>query len=285
MRFKIYLHSDLPQIIPINYQYPLSAWIYKVFNRADPLFSKWLHDHGYAFNGNRRFKLFTFSWLSTPRARMLRDRNALEVMPGEIHFSLSLQMEEAAAHFINGLFQDQEMQIAGPNTIGNFTVKRIEKLPEPVFSHESVVFECLSPINATEPLLKNGKLRAQYIHPTECNYPMLLHSNLIRRYIAANQNLVGMLEEGGQYEALADLPFDSEHWKLELMSKPQKRGQIIKEGRPEQTQVIGYSYRFRLSAPQELLSFAWNAGLGEKGSIGFGCIEKIQSTKRPCYKN
>ena len=46
--------------LPINYQYELSAWIYKVLNDGDPIFSEWLHFKGYK-SKNKPFKLFTFS--------------------------------------------------------------------------------------------------------------------------------------------------------------------------------------------------------------------------------
>ena len=35
--------------------------------------------------------------------------------------------------------------------------------------------------------------------------------------------------------------------------------------------------RFKLTL--ELMQIAWESGLGEKGSMGFGMIEKIESTK------
>lgn len=32
------------QVLPFNYQYPVSAWIYKVPGRADKEFTRMLHD-------------------------------------------------------------------------------------------------------------------------------------------------------------------------------------------------------------------------------------------------
>lgn len=277
MRFKIFLQSGKPEIVPLNYQYPLSAWMYKTFTQADRHFAHWLHEHGYAFNGNRKFKLFTFSWLTTPNAQMLKRQGALKVRPGNNHFYVSFHMEEAASHFISGLFREQELVIAGPGTKGSFTVSRVERMPDPVFENGTAVFQCLSPVNVSKPREENGKLRAQYIDPHHPEYSELLHANLLRRYAAKNKSLVGMMADGLGFEALADFPFDTSHWKFELLNKPQKRGQKIKEGTPKQTQVIGYSYRFKLEAPRELLKFAWDAGIGEKGSLGFGCVDQLKA--------
>lgn len=272
MRFKVTLQNDTPQTIPLNYQYPLSAWMYKVFNQAEPQFARWLHDHGYAFNGNRKFKLFTFSWLTTPKAQLQRDKKALKVAHGTQHFYISFHMEEAATRFIAGLFTDRELILAGPTAKGTFSIRQVEKLPKPDFPSHQAVFEALSPINVSKPEVRQGKLRAHYLHPTDPAYSHYLLDNLVKRYATAQNRLATAVQEGPQTEALADLPFDVSDLHWELLNKPIKRGQIIKEGRPEQTQVIGYQYRFRLTAPPELLQFAWDAGIGEKGSLGFGCV-------------
>jgi len=47
----------------------------------------------------------------------------------------------------------------------------------------------------------------------------------------------------------------------------------IKAGRKEETQVRGYVFTFRLEADRELLKVGYEAGVGEKGSLGFGFVE------------
>lgn len=39
-------------VLPVNYQYELSAWIYKVINHSDPAFADWLHNKGYSNDNN-----------------------------------------------------------------------------------------------------------------------------------------------------------------------------------------------------------------------------------------
>ena len=31
-------------VLPINYQYELSAWIYRVIHQSNPVFAEWLHN-------------------------------------------------------------------------------------------------------------------------------------------------------------------------------------------------------------------------------------------------
>jgi CRISPR-associated endoribonuclease Cas6 len=62
MRFRLNLAVDGKKIedsiLPINYQYELSSWIYRTINSSDSEFACWLHNAGY-INENRKFKLFT----------------------------------------------------------------------------------------------------------------------------------------------------------------------------------------------------------------------------------
>lgn len=63
MRFNLTLvSSSNDAVIPINYQYPLSAAIYKVLAEADAEYATFLHEEGHRVgNGLKNFKLFTFS--------------------------------------------------------------------------------------------------------------------------------------------------------------------------------------------------------------------------------
>jgi CRISPR-associated endoribonuclease Cas6 len=59
------------RILPINYQYEFSAWIYRMIHYGDTDFAEWLHSRGYA-QGKRSFKLFTFSNLDVERFNVLK---------------------------------------------------------------------------------------------------------------------------------------------------------------------------------------------------------------------
>ena len=60
MRFKItFTRTGKQRMLPMDYQYYLSAWIYKVIGKADRAFAEFLHAEGYS-DGHRRFKLFNY---------------------------------------------------------------------------------------------------------------------------------------------------------------------------------------------------------------------------------
>lgn len=63
MRFLLFLQCNKRgEVLPINYQYPLSAAIYKIPDQADAEYAAFLRKSGYG----KGFKLFTFSDIGCP---------------------------------------------------------------------------------------------------------------------------------------------------------------------------------------------------------------------------
>ena len=62
MTFNIFLNINKKGVLPINYQYPLSAAIYRIISKGDKEYANLLHEKGYG----KGFKLFTFSQLNVP---------------------------------------------------------------------------------------------------------------------------------------------------------------------------------------------------------------------------
>ncbi|MGB0432288.1 MAG: hypothetical protein ACPGLV_17570, partial [Bacteroidia bacterium] len=96
-------------ILTYNYQYPLSAFIYKTIAKADQDFASFLHDEGYQLKG-KRFKHFTFSKLDFGRSgiKPIPKSDRFYVNTREINLELRFFMPKAAEAFIVGLFNQQE---------------------------------------------------------------------------------------------------------------------------------------------------------------------------------
>lgn len=63
MRFRLEIElKDGIKLIPINYQWYLSSWIYHTLASSNKQFTEWLHSQGYPL-GEKYFKRFTFSRL------------------------------------------------------------------------------------------------------------------------------------------------------------------------------------------------------------------------------
>ncbi|HKI45477.1 MAG TPA: CRISPR-associated endoribonuclease Cas6 [Balneolales bacterium] len=258
MRVKLILGiTDTSRNLPINYQYEFSAWIYKTLHYGDPTFARWLHDHGYT-EGKRSFKLFSFSNLDVDRFKINGDR--FQIVSDEARLILTFHIDEAIQHFVTGLFRHNAFTIGDRKSQVDFEVKSVEMLHPPEFT-DTMRFRTLSPVCISRPVENNGKLTAEYLAPGHPEYSRRFFENLLTRYRSSQQ----------QYQQLSK-SFEL----LESSDNPKSRLIKIKADTPQETRVRGYLYDFECSAPAELLRFGYEAGFGEKNSLGFGCVEVIK---------
>ena len=260
MRFKLTLNlSDRHyRVLPLNYQYELSAWVYKVLNRGDASFSAWLHNQGYLVKG-RPYKLFTFSRLQVAQFKIKQDR--LQILSDSAALLLSFYTPISAETFIAGLFRQQQFTLGDTQSQVKFAVTTISAEPAPVFANQAR-FRLLSPVCVSTVHLAQGKSRPFYLSPADADYERIFRENLRHKYTAG-----ALLEPAAQPEiTLAGV-------QLKITTEPVSKLITIKAGTPQQTKVRGYLFDFELQAPQELLEAGYYAGFGEKNSLGFGCAE------------
>lgn len=256
MRFKLTLEltDKTKNVLPVNYQYELSGWIYKVIHQGNPLFSEWLHNNGF-MNEKKQFRLFTFSRLSIPKLKLQDDR--LIIQSPVMRVIISMLPPISMQNFITGIFADQEFVLGDSISQVPLKVVLIEALPEPVFN-DTAIFNSLSPVIISHKGIQNRY--AQYLVPGSPLYKELFQKNLNEKWLAYYKV---------PFQLKDPVPG------FELLSEPKKNGVIIKAGTAEQSKIIGYSYKFRLSLPAELIRFGYYTGFGEKNSLGFGCGEML----------
>ncbi len=255
MRFKITLQLQ-PEVmgreIPINYQYPLQSAIYRTLACSDSEFSSWLHENGYQQDG-KRFKLFTFSNLIVPNYGIDKQRERLIIKSDTVTFYISLLPERSTQKFIQGLFQQQTIQVADYLSGVQFVVREIQVMP-PLEYHPDMKFRTLSPVCVS---LRNERGHMDYLSPSDPRYEQGILTGLLARY-----------------NAIYGHPFSgTPHCHLRLLSDPKSTLVRIKAGTPNETRVRGYRFHFKIDLPEELMRIAYEGGLGEKGSMGFGMIE------------
>jgi len=258
MRFTLTFRNLRPgAAIPINYQYELSSWIYRILQEGDSDFSEWLHNHGYRLNG-KQFRLFTFSGLQLPRFKREDDR--LRLFGDFLRLKISFCIEDSAQHFIMGLFREQAFELGDRISQAPLQVESIEAIAPPSFSNQ-YVFHALSPICiSSQP---EGRPQALYHHPKEPKYGQRLLGNLVQKYHA--------------YCLARELPFEERHFQVgqmgfRLLNSPKSRLVTLAAHTSRQTKIRGFMYQFELQTPPELLRFAYQAGVGEKNSMGFGFV-------------
>ncbi|MEZ4777043.1 MAG: CRISPR-associated endoribonuclease Cas6 [Bacteroidia bacterium] len=264
MQLKITLKVMYPgQLLPLSYQYELSAWIYKLISSADTDFGAFLHAEGYS-QGNKRFKLFTFSnlWIP-PRYEILDDR--IKIFSEEISFVVSFLVPRAAEEMISGLFKEQRFALGDRISRVDLQVSAVSIISAETFTDKAVSFRTTSPLLVIKPeIRKDGKLWQKYLSPQDEDYAKYFFSNLLEKHEIAHHH--GLVEP---------IPANPELKFRLLSAKPKKNGIRIKAHTPEETKVIGYIFDFEVIAPAELLRVGMLAGFGGENALGFGAVKVI----------
>lgn len=253
MRFKLKLTIEknvFGNSLPLNYQYELSSFVYSTIQRSDARYSSWLHENGFVIN-NKQFRLFTFSHFIVPRYRIDGDRLIIE--SPSIEWYIAFLPERSTEEFIRGLFSEQVFSIGDRQSKVRFRVAEIEMMPEPLFTADTV-FTTFSPVCITRFLPESKKVFYESPESEYASEAML--NNLKNKYAAFY---------GREYDGPGMFRFT-------LLTTPVSKLVSIKTGTPQESKVRGYTFKFKLKADEELLRVMCHAGLGEKGSMGFGLV-------------
>lgn len=257
MRFKLFLNIDKRPFgnrLPFNYQYELSAVIYKILANADHAFAEWLHDNGFAAD-KKVFKLFAFSRLQIPNYRI--EGNFLEILSDSATWYLSFLPERSTQEFIQGIFNEQQFELGNRQARIRCRVQSIELMPSPAFS-EPMSFRTLSPMCLT---LKRENGTDEYVAPTHPMARELILQNLLDKYKAFTGN---------------DFPEKDVAFDFKVTGKPRSSLITIKADTPQESKIRAFGCNFQLTAPVELMKIAYDGGLGSKNSQGFGMMQETK---------
>ena len=253
MRFSLRLLVDNDfgsNTLPLNYQYELSSFVYGTIHRSNDEYSTWLHHNGFIAD-NKQFRLFTFSHLHVPQYRIKGDRLIIE--SPTVGWQIAFLPERSTEEFIRGLFTEQVFTLGDRQSKVQFRITGVELMSEPAFTPDTV-YTTLSPVCIARHIPETKQI---FYESPDSPYALeAMLRNLKNKYAA--------------YHGHAFTGSDT--FGLELLSKPISKLVTIKTGTPHQTKIRGYTFRFKLHADKELLKVMWNSGLGEKGSMGFGCV-------------
>lgn len=249
------------KVLPINYQYPLSSAIYKVISGADEEYASFLHKKGYG----KGYKFFTFSDLNA-KFKIRKDRMIL--WQPEVSFFIAFHLPEASKHFIKGLFQSKQIEIADKKTGVTFRVKNIEAIQNPFDKKKDndlldVTFEPLSPIVCG---VKNEKGNYSFLSPEDEQF---LESFLYnwRQKIAANYD--------GNTAEKALLIAEP---KFHENQKPKSRLVTIKDDTPAETKIRGFlNFYLDIQAEKRFIDILQSCGAGLYNAQGMGFVQPIKT--------
>jgi CRISPR-associated endoribonuclease Cas6 len=248
MRIKLKLSFiGANRTLPLNSNYFQTALIYHIINSSSSEYSAFLHDQGYAFEGHKQFKFFTYSQFIVPQKRI--EGENLICLSREIYWQISSPIAEFVQHLVLGLYEHNEVNLQE----ARLRMETVEAVPEPAFT-PAMKFSLLSPMVVST--VRENATTAYYIRPEESQaFSEGVRKNLLGKY----QTLFGKLPENDDLE----LRFDQDY-----INK--KNGKISRLIRIKETQIKGVMAPFAVRGSQELIQLGYECGFGEKNSMGFG---------------
>lgn len=255
---------DLNPVLPVNYQYPLSAAIYKIIATADRDYAAFLHERGYG----KGFKLFTFSQISCP-FKIQKDR--LLIFGEEISFQIAFHLPPAAENFVKGLFQTKEITIADKISKANFRVASVESLRDPLkeYKEAEIVRLRLAPSSPVVAGLPNERGNYDFLLPEDKAFSEVILYNWREKIRTCYDPLTA---ENALLMAETEL----------FKGPPRSRLITIKAGTREQTRIRGWmNFELTVTAEKRFLEVLMNCGAGVYNSMGCGMVGKLEiKTKR-----
>lgn len=257
MRFKLNLSINKEKFgnaLPYSYQYELSAYIYHTLAKGNAQYAEWLHQNGFNLEG-KQFRLFSFSNLLVDKIKTDKNTNRLLLVSDKAELHISFLPERSTEEFIKGIFSEQVFSIGDKQSKIQFSVQGIEMLPNPIFTGK-IHAKTISPI-CLSAKREDGSI--DYFAPDDARAEIALLNNLLNKYKA----FYGKSYTGNQ------------HFIFKTLGDVRSKLITIKAGSPQQTKVKAYNCDFLIEADNELLQIAYECGLGEKNSMGFGIMKVL----------
>ena len=264
MRLRLSMRVASPDCaITLNYSYYLSTAIYRWIEASSPEYAQFLHDEGFRSEGTlRRFKHFCFSQLNVPNRRITDGR--LQILSPTVDWYVSMPVEQSLQHLVVGMFEKREFYIEREEN--RFTVEQVETLPEPKWERR-MKFRLLSPLTVSTTHERNGRVLPEYLLANDERLADLIRQNILNKY----RSLYDHEPDDTDFCCTLDEKFIAHRGGPEKISKLI----TIKQGREDETKVRGFMCPLTIEGNPTLIALAYESGLGEKNSLGFGMLEAM----------
>jgi CRISPR-associated endoribonuclease Cas6 len=241
LRLKISLSINKKNFkIPYNYNHILSAIIYNKI--ADLDLARQLHEVN-------NYKFFTFSQIFVSQRKNLT--NFMISRDGKISFFISSPNDQLIKSMVEGYLEDGQVNFAGSKLL----VEQVELLKKPEIKTR-MQMRTLSPLVARVQKEMDGRLKTWDLNPNDLKFYENLQNNLLNKYIKFHGDY-----NGDTYVKIVP----------QLDSIKRKRITIPKKG--QETHHRCFLMKFEIEADKRLVEFAYDCGLGEKNSMGFGMVD------------
>jgi len=240
MRLKILFETKKDTLIPWSYHSELTKLVYNLVGLSDKNYSTWLHDEGYRKN-KKIYRLFVFSDLQFAE---------LAVLPEGLRTrgSVVWQLASPDERFIEKLKGGIKI-LNNKITLFESEFNVLDTLETQLPINEKSVFHTISPIVAS--IQEKGKgSPPSYLAPQDQRFTEALERNLLSKW-----------------EAFCNKPVDKGGFGIRVW---EPRSKLVSTFN---IQVRAWHLKLQMWGLDELMKFAYDVGLGERNSQGFGMIE------------
>lgn len=246
MKYRLKFHCEKPIKLPIHYHKILQAALLHWIDEEEG-YSQFLHDEGFA-NEAKKYKLFTFSNIQGNHT--YHNINKTLVFYDDIHIILSFYTEESHKYILKNIKENKAIRFG--NTFVEFVECGIAEE-----EYKDCVVDTVSPITVHTTLhSSDGKKFTHYYEPGEKGFQESIANNLLHKIEAIH----------------GKKPEDARFSITPYRGRPQKRiltkygGLVIK----------GWQGSFEIGGSPEMVKMALLSGIGDRNSIGFGCVLQNQ---------
>ena len=269
MRLRIHLQPvRRTSEIPVD-NYPLASAVYRLLYSIAPEYAVFLHEEGFpagaeiADDGERReshkkFKFFVFSRLAQRGKKIAGDR--IRLNDSLVTWQIGSPLDEMMRVLGESLDANPELTIGDRKSHATFVVAGIDVVEALHVSGSGV-----------------GRFRGETISPIFVSVDeMGTEGNRVKHHVRADDErftarIVSNLRE--KYRALTGVSLEEESdADLSIRFTEAPRSQLVQY---KGTHHKSYMGRFLLVGDPRLIWLAWEAGLGEANSKGFGMIEAL----------
>ncbi|MEO0231309.1 MAG: CRISPR-associated endoribonuclease Cas6 [candidate division WOR-3 bacterium] len=244
MRLKILMGEEEKWYkFPWGYPYHVSSLIYNLLHKVEPELSFLLHTFGFQ-KGNKKFKIFNFSPL-LPKKFIGREDFCYLLAPFTLYFSTPI--EEIIEKIVKAIKKEGKVTLLGYI----LPIIKIKEIPVSI-DKEVITLRTLSPLTISRKIKIKDKITSLYLTPENEDFIPRIKENLIEKF-----------------SIFYDVQKDEIELEIEPISYHVKLVEI------KNIKVKGVMMEFKVKASlKEIIKFGYEAGFGEKTSMGFGFVEE-----------
>lgn len=254
--------------IPVD-NYPLASAVYRLLHSIAPEYAVFLHEEGFPADAEfaddrgpresyKKFKFFVFSRLAQRGKKIAGDR--IRLNDSLVTWQIGSPLDEMMDVLAESLVANPEITIGDQKSHATFVVAGIDIAEAPPMSacgSGRLCGETISPIFVSvDEMGPEGKRVKHHVRAEDERFATRIVANLHEKYRAFTG--VSLKEESA-----AELSF-------RFTEAP--RSQLVQYKGTHHKSYLG---RFMLVGDPRLIWLAWEAGLGEANSKGFGMIEAL----------